>query len=513
MSKEVSVLEIREITKKFPGVVALNKVSFKIEAGKATVIIGENGAGKSTLMKILSGVHTDYSGGIYFNGEKVCFQNTTDAEKRGISIIHQELNLIQNLSIYENIFLGRELENAFGLMDVPKMKSETRKLLAGLKLDLDPAMPIYKLKVGQQQMIEIAKALSFNCKVIIMDEPTSAISDKEVKILFEVIEKLKAEGKAVIYISHKLDELFEIAENYVVLRDGEFIEDGKIKDIDEEQLINKMVGRQIDISGRTENYCSEEKLFEVSKLYLKNSMLPESFILKDIDFQLKKGEVLGIFGLMGAGRTELMETIFGLNSEHRQGKIFLNDIPLDLSSPEKARNAGLALVPENRKQDGLVLGMDIKRNTSLSVLDSISLRGFLSRNKEENLANSYIKKLKIKASSSAQKVEKLSGGNQQKVVLSKWLATNPKVLMLDEPTRGIDVNAKHEIYKLIKEFAAKGLGIIMVSSELPEILAVSDRVLVMAEGKITANFKITNQTSEDMILKAAIPKNKQHDYA
>ena len=501
-------LKAENITKEFPGVKALNRVSLEIESGVATAIIGENGAGKSTLMKILSGVYSDYEGVIYLEDKPIRFRNTTEAQENGIAIIHQELNLIPNLSISENIFLGREPETALGFEDFAKMRRISAELLKRLRLDIDPDTPVYKLKVGQQQLVEIAKVLSLNAQVIIMDEPTSAISQSEIEVLFEIIREFKGEGKAIVYISHKLDELFKITDKYVVLRDGEFVESGDLKAITEDALIRKMVGREINLQRSCSSRCQRETLLAVKGLSLKNPLLPEVFTVQDISFELGKGEVLGLFGLMGAGRTELLELLFGCGASRAGGEIFIKGKSQPINSPREAIENGIALVPEDRKEDGLVLGLDICQNTSLTVWDKISSGGFLDGKKEKDLAKAFISSLKIKASSCTQVVEKLSGGNQQKVVLAKWLATNPEILMLDEPTRGIDINAKNEIYKLIRQLAADGLGLIFVSSELPEILSVADRVLVMAEGKLTANIAITEATSEDEILRAAIPKNK-----
>ncbi|QDH78242.1 sugar ABC transporter ATP-binding protein [Echinicola soli] len=502
------MLTVKNITKEFAGVKALDNVSLELQAGQVTAILGENGAGKSTLMKILSGVYPDYDGTIYFHGKPVKFQNTKEAQEIGINIIHQELNLIPYLGIRENIFLGRELETAIGLLDVAKMHKESVKLLKKLKLDMDPETPVSQLKVGQQQLVEIAKALSLESQVIIMDEPTSAISDQEVEILFEIVRHLKEEGKAIAYISHKLDELFAIADRYVVLRDGQMIEAGKMEGMTEDALIQKMVGREVVIERSCTDRQFDEKILSVKNLTVKHPKIVDKFLLKDINFELGKGEVLGIFGLMGAGRTELMEALFGV-LPHQGAEITLAGKVHEFKKPLEAMDAGLALVPEDRKHDGLVLCMDVCTNSSLTVVDSVLSGGLLDEKKEKGLAQKYMGELKIKASSHRQVVEKLSGGNQQKVVLAKWLATRPKVLMLDEPTRGIDINAKNEIYKLIRQLASEGLGLIVVSSELPEILAISDRVLVMAEGRLTANIPISKQTSEDEILQAAIPKNKE----
>jgi ribose transport system ATP-binding protein len=505
------MLSAKNITKKFSGVTALDNVSLDLQAGKVLAIIGENGAGKSTLMKILSGVYTDYEGSLMLDNQIVKFKNTREAQDKGIAIIHQELNLIPELSVAENIFLGREITNAFGLLDKAKMRQHTEGLLQKLKLNMvhpdkggiDPNTPVKNLKVGQQQLIEIAKALLLNAKIIIMDEPTSAITGAEVEVLFDIIKGLKQEGKAIAYISHKLDELFKIADTYTVLRDGKTIESGEIKNVSKDILVSKMVGRDLVISHKKSTPSVSEELLKVEKLNYKKGL--------DISFSLKKGEILGIFGIMGAGRTELFEALFGLSSPSVSGNILIENKKTTIKSPADAVKAGLALVSEDRKKDGIIPELSVKKNISLTTLFGLSKNGIfpilsgctISNKKEKQLADKYINDLKIKTFSDTQLIKTLSGGNQQKAILGKWLATNPKILLLDEPTRGIDINAKSEIYKLIQELAASGLGIIMVSSELPEILAVSDRVLVLSEGKLTGDFTI-DEATEEGLLKAAI---------
>jgi ribose transport system ATP-binding protein len=501
------MLEVKHITKKFPGVIALDDVSLSVPAGKVTALIGENGAGKSTLMKILSGVYTDYEGEMSFKGAPAKFSGPKDAQEKGIAIIHQELNLIPYLTVSENIFLGRELLTQYGTLDKNRMRRKTQELLDKLKLMVKPDTQVVKLKVGQQQIVEIAKSLLTEAELIIMDEPTSAITGSEVELLFEIIGNLKKEGKAIIYVSHKLDELFRIADNFVVLRDGKSIESGEMKGVTQDQLIRKMVGRTIEILRKNVTEQSCEKLLEVRNLRLRHPVrAKKEDLLKNISFDVCKGEIVGIFGLMGAGRTELLETIFGLHPADMEGEIIMQGKKLNCFSPSDAISAGLALVPEDRKKDGLVLGLNVKTNISITTLADLERMGTLNKAKEAALADKYIGELKIKTPSWKQKANNLSGGNQQKIVLAKWLATNPRLLLLDEPTRGIDIHAKSEIYKLIIQLAEQGLGIIVVSSELPEIMAVSDRILVMSEGTITAGFSIEEAT-EDNILKAAIPKS------
>ncbi|QJD98482.1 sugar ABC transporter ATP-binding protein [Mucilaginibacter robiniae] len=498
------MLVAENITKRFSGVTALENVNLELHPGKVNALLGENGAGKSTLMKILSGVYPDYEGRILLNGEHVMFANPREAQHAGIAIIHQELNLVPHLSITENIFLGRELTTNWGTLNRKAMRQRTQELLDRLKLRVSPDTLIADLKVGQQQVVEIAKALLTDCAVIIMDEPTSAITESEVAVLFNIIEALRKENKAIAYISHKLDELFKIADRYIVLRDGRTIESGDMQGITNDQLIHKMVGREIKIIKKEGYQSGATPLLSARNINLKHPENAQRMLLSNISFNLYKGEILGIFGLMGAGRTELMETIFGLHQKTVSGQLLLNNQLIRFKSPEDAMKAGIALVPEDRKKDGLVLGLDVKTNICLTTLNDLQTGGLLNDRKEQALAQKYIEALKIKTSSSAQAAKNLSGGNQQKIVLAKCLAISPKVLMLDEPTRGIDINAKNEIYKLIIDLAASGLGIIVVSSELPEILAISDRVLVMAEGQITAEF-IADEASEDKILKAAIP--------
>lgn len=501
------MLVVENITKKFPGVTALDNVCLEIEPGKVTAIIGENGAGKSTLMKILSGVYHDFEGRILFNGKPVRFAHPKEAQEKGIAIIHQELNLIPYLTITENIFLGREIINKWGMLDNKAMRLKSKQLLDKLKLNVDPGKLVSDIKVGQQQVVEIAKALLVDSDVIIMDEPTSAISESEVEVLFGIIEDLKKENKAIVYISHKLDELFRIADKYIVLRDGKMIEAGNMKGITHDAIIKKMVGREINIVRKQNLQDNKNELLKVDNLSLKHPEKFNEYQFQNISFTVNRGEIVGVFGLMGAGRTELLETIFGMHPEFSSGRVMIEGRSFKCKKPADAIKTGLALVPEDRKKDGLVLGLNVKTNISLTTLNELEQAGMLNNKKETILAKKYISDLQIKTPSDRQLARNLSGGNQQKVVLAKWLATHPKILMLDEPTRGIDINAKNEIYKLIFKLADEGLGIIVVSSELPEILAISDRILVMAEGRLTAEFPVKEAT-EDGVLNAAIPKLK-----
>ncbi|MGC4232874.1 MAG: sugar ABC transporter ATP-binding protein, partial [Niabella sp.] len=497
----------RNITKKFAGVTALNNVNLELHAGKVNAIVGENGAGKSTLMKILSGVYTQYEGDIIFKGNKVRFGSTREAEDAGIAIIHQELNLVPHLTIAENIFLGKELTNSWGMLDKAKMNSHTKKLLEKVNLNLRPDTLISKLKVGQQQLVEIAKALHANAEVIIMDEPTSAITDKEVDHLFAIIDELKEEGKIIVYISHKLKELFLKADRYTVLRDGADITSGDMSTISQDELVEKMAGRKVVIEKNISEAIYNEPLLQVKNISLKNAQDTGNYLVKDVSFTLHKGEILGLYGLMGAGRTELIETIYGLHPRLGKGEIIIEGSLQKITAPARAIASGIMLVPEDRKLQGLCLGLAVRKNISVTVLKQLEENGlFLNMRKETELAKDYIQQLNIKTASQNTLSRNLSGGNQQKIVIAKWLAKNPKVLLLDEPTRGIDVGAKSEIYKLIRELASTGVGVLVVSSEIPEVLALANRVLVMCEGEITADMPVADATEANM-LTSAIHKN------
>ena len=506
MEKQINrqpVLEIKNVSKDFSGVYALKNVDMQIFPGQVTAVIGENGAGKSTLMKIISGVHTEFEGEVLLNGEKVAFKNPKEAAEKGVVIIHQELNLISELSITENLFLGQEITNKFGLLNYRKMHKKARKLLGRLQLNIDPRTPVNRLRVGQQQLVEIARALLFDSKILIMDEPTSAISDSEAEILFKIIHDLKSKNVAVVYISHKLDELFRIADRYEVLRDGEKTGAGMMNETSRDKLIQLMVGRNLRNNIKKEELPAGNEVLRVENLSFQNPENKTDFLVRNVSFSLRKGEILGISGLMGAGRTELLEAVFGLHPNYVSGDIYIEGKAVQIKSVHHAIEAGIGLVPEDRKLQGLILNMDVTKNTSLASLKRVSSFGFLYHKKEEELAKKFSKKLNTRLASHKMAVKKLSGGNQQKVVIAKWLATNPKILLLDEPTRGIDVGAKSEIYNLISELAAQGMGIVVVSSELTEILAISDNILVLSESKLTAKLS-REEATEEKIMQAAL---------
>ncbi len=497
------ILEAGNITKKFPGVVALDNVSFKIYRGKVNALVGENGAGKSTLMKIFAGVYQDYQGKIILTGKKITFSSTKQAQEEGIAIIYQEFNLVPNLSVAENVFLGREFLSPLGFIDYKRMCDETKKILNKLKLDINPKCSVSELRVGQQQIVEIAKALLLNAKILIMDEPTSAISEEEVSVLFQIIKTLTNQGVAVVYISHKLDELAQIADIVTVLRDGKVVGTHMFKEVSRDDIVRMMVGRQLkDISKKTAS-ITEKEVLRIKNISLDHPTRQGDYTIDKISFDLKEGEVLGIFGLMGAGRTELLETIFGLHPRRSSGKIFIDGVEESIKSPKDAINAGIGFVTEDRKHQGLVLMMSVGFNISLANLKKFEKLFFLKHRPEKEMIIEYVNRLKIKTYSISQIVENLSGGNQQKAILAKWLATNPKILLLDEPTRGIDINAKHELYSLIDQLTKLGMGIILVSSELPEILGISDRIIVLSEGRKRAEFNRT-EVNKELIMKAAI---------
>ena len=504
MSESGIILEARGITKRFAGVTALDGVNLAVHTGKVNVIVGENGAGKSTLMKILSGVYPEYEGQVLLEGEEVKFKNPEEAIQKGIAIIHQELNLIPNLSVTENIFLGREIQNKFGLLNYKAMHEQAAKVLLRLGFQINPRTLVSKLRVGEQQLVEIARALSTNARVIIMDEPTSAISDADIEALFRNIEGLKKENVAILYISHKLDELFKIADRFIALRDGKMvgISENAAK-TSKNDLIRMMVGRDIENSYQKEKIPLGDEILRIENITLPSPFISNTNLVEDVSLSVKNGEVLGIFGLMGAGRTELFETLFGLHSNVMKGRVFIEGKQVKIASVMDAVSAGLGLVPEDRKEAGLVLQMSIAENIGLASIDQTTKYGLLNKDLEKSLADKYIDNLKIKTPSSKIPANNLSGGNQQKIVIGKWLATKPKVLLLDEPTRGIDVNAKNEIYHLIDSLAKEGLGVIVVSSELPEIMAISDRIIVMSESRVTAHFDSKDAT-EEKIMEAAI---------
>ncbi|PTX15417.1 MULTISPECIES: sugar ABC transporter ATP-binding protein [Halanaerobium] len=475
MAKE-TVLEMKNITKTFPGVKALDKVNFSLKKGEVHALLGENGAGKSTLMKVLNGIHQRDEGEIIVKGESVKFENTKEAQNAGLAIIHQELELIPYLNVAENIFLGREDRNGI-FINYQKLYQKTSEVLDMLGVDIDPKAKIKDLNIGSQQMVEIAKAVSQNADILVMDEPTSSLTNQEIDILFELIERLKQQEIAIVYISHRLEEVFEICDRVTVLRDGQFVDEVETSATNEDQLIKMMVGRTIEDRFPKMNFSPTEEILKVENL-----TVPKE--IKNASFSLKKGEILGIAGLMGSGRTELAKAIFGVFKE-KSGNIYFKGKKIEINSPADAINTGIYYLSEDRKEEGLVLGLSVANNISISVLKSmLKANTFINKSAETDLAEKYIEDLKIKTPSEKQLVKNLSGGNQQKVVISKLLSTKPEIVIFDEPTRGIDVGAKREIYNLMQELINEGVAVILISSELPEVLNLSNRVIVMHEKEI-----------------------------
>ena len=501
------LLSMQAITKDFPGVRALNDVNFEVHLGEIHALCGENGAGKSTLIKILGAVHPygSYEGQLHINGVEQRFRNVRDAEQTGIAVIHQELALIPEMTVAENIYLGRE-PCKFGIIDKTRMSQDAGHLLTQFGLDIPLHGQVYKLGIGQQQLVEIAKALSRDARMLVLDEPTAALTKSEVDILHKILKQLKEKDVACIYITHKLKELFQIADRVTVLRDGKTVATQSIDNCTEDKLISQMVGRELTAYfPDRENASTTEAAvaLQVEELSTYPSEPPQ---LENISFEVRCGEVLGIAGLMGAGRTELINTIFGAYSGNWSGKIYRDGRHVKIQSPRDAIRQGMALVSEDRKQYGLILENDVVRNMTLASLgesNEITSFGVLNRNVEYQKSTHAVDTLRIKTTSLSTPVRQLSGGNQQKVVLGKWLMTRPSVLFLDEPTRGIDVGAKAEIHALTAELADEGVAIVLVSSEIPEILGMSDRVLVLHEGKITGEFVNKNLTQEDILRCAA----------
>ncbi|MGH9969532.1 MAG: sugar ABC transporter ATP-binding protein [Pyrinomonadaceae bacterium] len=488
---------MRSITKTFPGVRALDGVSFDLYKGEIHALVGENGAGKSTLMKVLGGVypHPQYGGEILIEGQEKRFTGVRDAEKAGIAVIYQELSLVKEMSIGENIFLGRE-PRTLGVIRWEELYRRARKLLADVHLDIDPHTLIRNLGIGQQQLIEIAKALSHDAQILVLDEPTAALTDAEVETLFGILNKLRARGVGMIYISHKLDEVFRISDRITVLRDGRTVGTDVTGNLTEAQVIARMVGREVGDIFPVVDHAQGDVVFEARNISVEDSAVAGKKLVDSVSFSVKQGEVLGIAGLMGAGRSDLLMAIFGAHPGRVTGEIMIAGKRVHINNPAEAIRQGLGFVTEDRKRFGLILDQTILNNMTLAGLRQISGRFVTSIDAEAAAGEKAMKDLRVKANSVFTHAGTLSGGNQQKVVLAKWLLTNPRVLFLDEPTRGIDVGAKQEIYAQINKLARSGLAILLVSSELPEVLGLSDRVVVLHEGRMTGEFTRSTATPE-----------------
>lgn len=495
---------MESIEKEFSGVRVLHGVDFHVLPGEVMALVGENGAGKSTLMKILAGVHTDWRGTILLDDRVVHFASTREAEEAGIAIIFQELNLVPELTVAENIYLGREPTRFGDVIDYPRMNRMAQEIMDDLHFNAPVTIPVSQLRVGRQQLVEIGKALSLNARILVMDEPTSALSEAETEVLFAVVRKLRENGVSVIYISHRLTELSEIADRVTVLRDGYTVGSNLVKDTSRSELIRMMVGRDFQQFFVKEGEPGEDIVLRVKKLTRTSADPPRMPVFEDISFEVRRGEQFGIAGLLGSGRTELLEALFGAAAADTTGSVELEGVELDLSSPRKAIGAGMALITEDRKGNGLVISMNVEQNLTLAALRDLVRFSILSKTKERALAEEYVERLSIDVSDLKNPIETLSGGNQQKVLLAKWLATRPKVLLLDEPTRGIDVGAKHELYIHLSELAKQGVSIVMVSSELPELLSICDRIMVLRSGRVSALFD-REEASQEKILSSAAP--------
>ncbi len=493
-------LEMRNITKAFPGVRALDGVSFDLRKSEIHALVGENGAGKSTLMKILGGVypHPHYGGEIFIEGSAEQFSGVRDAEKAGIAVIFQELSLVREMSVGENIFLGRE-PRKFGIIRWEELYRRARELLDDLHLSIDPHTLIRSLGIGQQQLVEIAKALSHNARILVLDEPTAALTDSEVETLFVILNKLRGRGVGMIYISHKLNEVLRISDRITVLRDGKTVGTDDTGDWNEGQIIARMVGREVGDIFPKMDHQRGDIVFAAENMSVEDPVIAGKKLVDNVSFSVRRGEVLGIAGLMGAGRSDLLMAIFGAHAGRVSGSLKVDGQPIHISNPAEAIKQGIGFVTEDRKRFGLVLDQTILNNMTLAGLRRISGRFVTSIDAESAAGERSMKELRVKANSVFTIAGTLSGGNQQKVVLAKWLLTNPRVLFLDEPTRGIDVGAKQEIYAEINKLAKSGLAIVLVSSELPEVLGMSDRVLVLHEGRVTGEFTRANATPEDVM--------------
>lgn len=478
MSRDQEVIvEMKHIDMRFGGVHALNDVSITLRRGEVHALMGENGAGKSTLMKILIGLYTPTKGEIYYKGEKVHFKSVMDTKKLGISMIFQEFNQVKYMTVMENIYLGREPRTKTGSVDFQKMYEDSKSLLKSLGVDLEPKTKMSELTVAKFQLVEIVKAISYNADVIIMDEPTSALSDSEIQYLLQMVRKLCDQGKAIVFISHKLEEVYGVCKRVTILRDGHFIHSGLVSEISEAQMIKYMVDREI-----SEMYPKQEAEIGDTVLEVKNLTRAGEF--ENVSFRLRKGEILGFAGLMGAGRTEVMETIMGMRKPD-SGEIYLNGEKIVNRIPEDAIKRGIIMVPEDRKKNGLVLKLNIRDNILMSSMKKCVRKGMLRKSLESQFCKKYGDMLEIKRSSDEQLCANLSGGNQQKVVVARVLNADPDIIILDEPTRGIDIKTKSDIHRLMSQLACQGKSVIMVSSELAEVLGISDRIVVLNEGKVT----------------------------
>lgn len=501
------ILEMKNISKDFSGVVVLNNVSLKVERHEVHALVGENGAGKSTLMKILSGVYPkkQYNGDIFIDNQVQKYEKVKDSEDAGVGIIHQELELVPYMTIAENIFLGNHPKKA-GFIDYNKLNKMAKELLGKVNLNIDPETLVSEIGVGKMQLVAIAKALSHKVKILVLDEPTAALTENETKNLLGIIKEIKKEGVSCIYISHKLNEVMEIADTTTVIRDGQSIINIPTRELDEEKIIKHMVGREIVERYPYREHEKGDTAFEVKNYSFSDISGKE--IIRNVSFRVRKGEILGVAGLMGAGRTELIMSILGMMNGYKKGFVYLNGEEVAINSPKEAIDRGIGIVSEDRKKYGLVLCQNIFENITLSSLKKISKFGVINSNLEIKETMKQVNDFSIKARNLEMETQKLSGGNQQKVVLGKVLMSNPQVIFMDEPTRGIDVGAKHEIYLIINELVKRGVAIVMISSELPEVMGMSDRIIVMNEGEITGELSRSDASQEKVMTYCTMKEKK-----
>lgn len=493
LKQSAPLMELRGITKRFPGVTALSNVSLSIHTGEVLALVGENGAGKSTLIKVMTGFHQMDEGEILIDGAATTFTHPNQAIDAGIACIYQELSIVPDIDVAKNLFLGNWPKKGV-FLDNRTMYRKAKEILGRIHLDVDPHVKASSLSIAQQQMLEIGRALTRDARIIIMDEPTSSLTDREADILLELVMQLKREGVAIIYISHKLDEVMQVSDRATILCDGKNVATVETKDVTREKLIEYMLGRPMD-----DMYGKQEA--ELGEVLLSVDHLTRKGVFSDVSFQARRGEVLGFFGLVGAGRSEIMRAIFGVDA-YDSGTISIDGKPVTIANPVQARRHGLALVPEDRKKEGLALRLSILNNMTMVKISEINHLGFIDKKIQRSLADQYVKEIRVKTPSVNQLAGNLSGGNQQKVVIAKWLMEDPDILILDEPTRGIDVGSKAEIYEIIYEIAKKGASVIVVSSELPEILGICDRIITVAEGKITAEFSGKTATDKEILAAA-----------
>lgn len=503
VEQDLPLLRMEGICKSFSGVPVLSDVQFELRRGEVHVLAGENGAGKSTLIKILAGVYDDYSGTIKLDGRSIRFSSPHDATRRGISVIYQEMSLIGPMSVVDNIYLGREITRAGAGIDVRAELKKVKDLLSDVGLDIEPSRPVEEYPISVRQLVEIAKALAIKANIIIMDEPTSSLGELEVERLFAIIRALKSRGCGVIYISHKMEEIYRIADRISVLRDGRYIGTAQAADFPQSNLIQWMVGREVSQQFPRRATVYGTPRLRVEQLSLRDPASPSGYVVRDVSFQVHAGEILGVAGLHGSGNTELLNGLFGAYGPPAEAKVYLDGELFEIRSPRDSVTRGLALLTNDRQGTGLVTIMDVTQNVTLAALRRFSPWGWMMPRAERRAAVARSQSLRLKAASLDQEVSTLSGGNQQKVVLAKWLETRPKVFLLDEPTRGVDVGVKQEIYELMSTWIEEGCAILLITSEMPELLAMSDRILVMSRGRVTAEFPRTEATQE-RILQAAM---------